>query len=562
MIVDSFVNSLSAHLQALTGFKEFRSGQEEAIRSLLERRDVLALLPTGGGKSLIYQFFASYRDAQILIFSPLIALMDDQVRHANAIGLGAGAIHHHIQGEARRRHFREWTSGRLQLLFVTPERMIDPAFLQMLSSRKPGLIVIDEAHCLSMWGHDFRPDYRLLGERIAHWRDETPILALSATATEETKKDIFKTLGMRDGALIESGLARPNLFYQLEWCDGLRDKSAALKRWIAASHGPAIVYFSLIRTLEEAQGALEAEGLAFLTYHGDMNRNERERSQKEFMGPKARLMLATNAFGLGINKPDVRLIVHWELPGTAETWLQETGRAGRDGMPSACVLFYSPNDRSIQEDFFYWRNPEPDYLEALYRALPSDRAGLLKQLNPARGDYRLDAALSLLYGRRQIKKTERVGVEFFEKTQSCLEPHVLEEILTKRARDRQGLDQMLLWAEGDQCRLAGFAALTCLNGGALACGQCDVCLGSKAGGEWFRVPADPGRFLRVTHGQSAAKAPVFIRLPHHGLCQWVSGRENGPVVIERLRDFKRIKLFLEPGSYEMIESQSSFTKRG
>ena len=330
------------------GFDRFLPLQEEIIRAVLDRRDSLALMPTGGGKSLCYQLPALCLDGLTLVVSPLIALMKDQVDSLRANGVPAAFINSTLAPADVSRIEKEAAEGALKILYVAPERLALGGFQQFLTTLEVGLIAIDEAHCISEWGHDFRPDYRnLSGLRQTY--PGVPVIALTATATERVRHDIVSQLGLRDAQIFVSSFNRPNLNYSVQ---SKKDPMGMLFRLMGQHRDePAIIYCSSRKTTEELAAGLCVKGFNAAPYHAGLERDLRRATQEDFIHDRVPVVVATIAFGMGIDKPDVRLVVHYDLPKTLEGYYQETGRAGRDGLPSQCVLFYSYADKAKQEYF-------------------------------------------------------------------------------------------------------------------------------------------------------------------------------------------------------------------
>jgi ATP-dependent DNA helicase RecQ len=388
---------LSESLQVLRqrfGFSEFRSTQQQIIDRTLAGRDSLVIMPTGGGKSLCFQIPAliawqRYQGANAnskpkaipltLVLSPLIALMKDQVDALQAKGIEATFVNSSLGRDERNRRYDQVAKGMYCLLYVTPERFRKEEFLQVLKQREVVLLAVDEAHCISEWGHDFRPDYTRVGE-FRSMLGSPPTLALTATATREVQLDIIKQLGIASFGseqdqcqLFHEGIQRPNLSLQVQEVWGADEKTDGIQqvaaRWPNQS---GIVYFTLIRYLEEMSDRLHRLGVDHVGYHGDLSRQDRRRIQDRFMQGRTSLVLATNAFGMGIDKEDIRYVMHAEVPGSMESYYQEIGRAGRDGLPSECILMYDQRDLNTQVEFLRWSNPDADFYQRTYDLLLHD----------------------------------------------------------------------------------------------------------------------------------------------------------------------------------------------
>jgi ATP-dependent DNA helicase RecQ len=328
-------------LKKYWGYPDFRPRQEAIIRSVVEGRDTLAILTTGSGKSLCYQLPAMYLGGLTVVISPLLALMKDQVDALNARGIPAAAWTGLLDSAGRSRIETAMREGRLRILFVSPEKCMQPGFLVFLKGFLVRLIAIDEAHCISEWGHDFRPEYRELA-RLRTCFPDAPVIALTATAVPEVRKDIARQLGLVQPSEFVGSFERKNLTYKV-----IRKKHAAVQlAAICCRHKDesGIVYCLSKKETEECAADLRQRGFAAAAYHAGLSRPVRESVQEAFLNNSAKIVCATVAFGMGIDKPDVRFVVHYDIPKSVESYYQETGRAGRDGKPSECVLLFSRRD--------------------------------------------------------------------------------------------------------------------------------------------------------------------------------------------------------------------------
>ena len=340
--------NILAVLKSRFGHDGFLPMQEDVIRNALGGRNSIVLMPTGSGKSLCYQLPALCLDGLTLVVSPLIALMKDQVDALNARGIPAGFINSAMAPGQSRHVEKEARDGRLKLLYVAPERIAMPSFRGFLLGLDLALIAIDEAHCISEWGHDFRPDYRNLQSLRADFPN-VPVAALTATATERVRHDIAAVLRMPDAERFTTSFNRPNLTYRV------MRKASAFEELVGLlidnKDGSAIVYCFSRKGAENLASKLSDRGFSALPYHAGLDNDVRRETQEKFLRDEVRIVVATIAFGMGIDKPNIRIVVHYDLPKTIEGYYQETGRAGRDGLPSECVLFYSYGDKINQEYF-------------------------------------------------------------------------------------------------------------------------------------------------------------------------------------------------------------------
>ncbi len=347
------------------GYDTFRPLQEEVIDSVVQGLDVLVLLPTGGGKSLCYQLPALMREGLCLVVSPLIALMKDQVQHLGDKGLKAACLVSGMRGEESTKVLYNAIAGELKFLYVSPERLRNRRFIEHLRQMKVGLIAVDEAHCISQWGYDFRPPYLQIAE-IRAYHPHTPLIALTATATPAVVDDICQRLQMHNCRRFKGSFYRSNLSYQVWRGD---DMTTRLLDLLQREEGTAIVYARNRRLTQSVADLLNANNVSAACYHAGLDMNERDRRQSLWMEGKCRVMVATNAFGMGIDKPDVRLVVHLDIPDSLEAYYQEAGRAGRDGRPARAVLLCSRADdarleRDLDIDF-----PQVGYIRNIYKAL-------------------------------------------------------------------------------------------------------------------------------------------------------------------------------------------------
>lgn len=343
---------LRQQLQDHFGLDEFRPSQREVIEDVLRGKDVLCVMPTGAGKSLCYQLPAVVGGGLTLVVSPLISLMEDQVQQLRDEGIAAAFLNSSLSASLKRETMEQLREGFEGLLYVAPERFGAPDFQELVRSLQPRLLAIDEAHCISQWGHDFRPDYFRLGD-IRRNLGSPPCIALTATATEDVRNDIIRQLGLNEPTIVVTGFDRPNLSYQSRRTPKAKEKESELISLVRAEPGSGIIYCATRKAVDEVTSLL-SESLSdrpVFAYHAGMDPAARTANQEKFMATPRAIAVATNAFGMGINKPDIRLVVHFNIPGTIEAYYQEAGRAGRDGAPSRCVMLFSYQDRYTQEFF-------------------------------------------------------------------------------------------------------------------------------------------------------------------------------------------------------------------
>ena len=350
------------------GFRKFRPGQAEAVNAALEGRDTLVVMPTGSGKSLCFQLTAIALEGITVVVSPLISLMKDQVDHLLDNGVYAVGMNSTLTPPERIAAEKAIARGWTPIVYVTPERLADPRFRELLRGRKVELFVVDEAHCVSQWGHDFRPDYLALREAIDDL-GRPPIMALTATATPDVIQDILSQLRMPDAAVVHTGFYRSNLELSVVQIRGEMEKREVLLKQLEQTEGTGIVYTATIKAVEELTVFLKALGLEVDGYHGRLSARRRAEAQDRFMADKFKALIATNAFGLGIDKPDIRFVLHYHLPGTTEAFYQEFGRAGRDGERARSALLYDPDDRKLLRFFQTKSYPNGDDLNNAHHTL-------------------------------------------------------------------------------------------------------------------------------------------------------------------------------------------------
>ncbi|GGD74049.1 DNA helicase RecQ [Paenibacillus nasutitermitis] len=345
-------------LKEIYGFDSFRKGQQDIIEGLLEGKDTLAILPTGGGKSVCYQLPAILLPGTTIVVSPLISLMKDQVDALGRLGVQAAYLNSSLDAAAYRDVVRNTAQGVYKLLYVAPERLDGTMFESLASQMHIPLIAIDEAHCVSQWGHDFRPSYRQLAGWIGRLENRPPVAAFTATATPEVSDDISAMLGLRKPNVFVTGFARTNL--SLSVVTGT-DRRKFLRDYVAQRQDQSgIIYTATRKEAEEVYADLTRLGVSAGKYHGGLGDDDRSEAQEKFRFDEARVMVATNAFGMGIDKPNVRYVVHWQMPSDVESYYQEAGRAGRDGEESECVLLFEPQDVQVQRFLIERGTTDPD----------------------------------------------------------------------------------------------------------------------------------------------------------------------------------------------------------
>ena len=560
----SAIDRAREKLQEIFGFEDFLDGQEGVIEQILSGRDGSVVMPTGGGKSLCYQLPALCRGGVTLVVSPLIALMKDQVDALEERGVAVTLINSTLTWNEQKERLEGMKNGAYRLVYIAPERFRASSFMGALSDVKIEMVAIDEAHCLSQWGHDFRPDYMRLGKALEEM-GRPQCVALTATATPIVREDIRGVLNLREPFESISGFERPNLSFTITPVEKVAQKYGRLKK-VLAENKTGIVYCATRKKVEEVAETIHSWGLKCIAYHGGMSDQEREDTQNAFISREADIAVATNAFGMGIDRSDVRFVVHFEIPGSVEAYYQEAGRAGRDGEASVCELLFNYADTRTQEFFIDGVNPGPGMIRDVYQFFLNEAddnyevhrtLDEIKDAIGAKNGMAVGAALGSLIRGRWVERFDVPGMR--AKGTRLLKPDVLTRDLTldeaaleeKERRDREKLEKMVQLCYANTCRqqwvLEYFGEVD-----APVCGSCDVCRGEENSER--RAPSDEENLIvrkflsgvaRMSRRTPTGWEGIFGR---GRIVQMLLGSKSQEVLRVRLHELKTYGILKKQGT--------------
>ena len=487
-------------LRDIFGLEKLRPGQREIIEYVLRGEDVLAIMPTGAGKSLCYQLPALQLEGMTIVVSPLISLMKDQTDKLSEIGLEAANLNSSVSETEQNESLERVERERSDFIFTTPERLTDNEFLETLCDKTIDFVVVDEAHCISQWGHDFRPAFLALREAFRQL-DNPPILALTATATTEVIEDIKKQLDRPKMQIVNGGIFRPNLRFEVVHTTDDAEKRRHLSAISREIKGSKIVYCATIKAVEEVTKFLNSSDFNAESYHGKLSAKNRNDVQNRFMNGEIETIIATNAFGMGVDKPDIRAVVHWQIPGSLEAYYQEAGRAGRDGEEARCVLLYDTRDRRVQQFFLGGRYPSADDVLTIYQTLENlkvDGNGQpqLEQIEEIIGNElsktKLRVGLNLLKDEKIVRERRGAKFELLKSGLNGDEIKRLAETYVERGMsDREKLERMMLYAQSAFCRWKILSKYFIAEGEEIEkCETCDNCVEPVAERLQVETPTD------------------------------------------------------------------------
>ncbi len=545
------------------GHRRFLDGQEPIIAAILAGKDVLGVMPTGGGKSLCFQLPALVMEGVTVVISPLIALMKDQVDGLLKRGLPATYINSTLGMDEQRKRIDAMRRGEYKLVYIAPERFRHETFVNALRAAEIALFAVDEAHCISQWGHDFRPDYQRLHESLEKL-GRPQVVAFTATATPLVREDIMRQLAMREAEVCVSGFARPNLSLNVTPCAKEAEKYARIRK-VVETYGTGVIYCATRGNVEELTEELQSWGVSVVAYHAGLQDRERAAAQEKFISRNAAVAVATNAFGMGIDRPDVRFVIHFEIPGSLEAYYQEAGRAGRDGEPGWCELLFNYADTRTQEFFIEGNNPSYDDVAEIYDVLRSlanpqwrveATIAQIKEKAGVSSDMVVSSALNLL---RRAGHLERYDIPGKRMKGTLLHQPIVSRnnlrldrtaMAQKAQRDGEKLKKMISWSYATQCRQR--LILDYFGEAGPDCGNCDQC---RAAAELGGVRGATAKELEVVRKLISGVARCGLRSETGYQGKYGRSRVIGMLTGSRSQDVLSAHLD-ELSTYGLLKDQS------
>jgi ATP-dependent DNA helicase RecQ len=520
-------NTIKRLLNTVFGIQQLRDGQQRVIDSVLDGRDTLAIMPTGSGKSLCYQIPARILEGMTVVVSPLISLMKDQHEKLNEMGVRAVQVNSSLHAEEERESLAAIAENRCEIVFCTPERLVMPEFVAVLKEVKIALVVVDEAHCISQWGHDFRPAYLEMAGAIEAL-GRPPVLALTATATDDVVDDIGRQLSRPRMNVINTGVYRPNLHYRVVQVTNPGEKLQEALRLVRETAGKGIVYAATVKAAEEIYHLLQEEGESVTLYHGKLGAAERKANQDLFMNDERRVMVATNAFGMGIDKPDTRFVIHLQIPANLEAYYQESGRAGRDGKDAECTLLFLQDDKRVQQFFLVKHYPSADEIRSVYEAvreLAQNETATPDRIGEVAGELagpHLTVCLKLLKDAKLLRQNRKLAYALTNHEPKASMFEAMAEVYRrKQEHDKEALEQMVSYAVSGFCR---WKLLLDYFGdevdGFEKCCRCDNCLNPPAAVLTEAIEIRDDEFDREPEPEpdpaTSFEAGATVRVPKYG----------------------------------------------